>query len=37
LRADVWAQLEDAFDRADLPLDIRERAFTDRHRLMERS
>jgi hypothetical protein len=37
LRADVWAQLEDAFDRAGVPLDVRERAFTDRHRLMERS
>ena len=37
LRADVWAQLEDAFDRADVPLDVRERAFTDRHRLMERA
>jgi hypothetical protein len=37
LRADVWAQLEDAFDRADVPLDVRERAFTDRHRMMERS
>jgi len=37
LKADVWAQLEDAFDRAGVPLDVRERAFTDRHRLMERS
>jgi hypothetical protein len=37
LRADVWAQLEDAFDQAGVPLDVRERAFTDRHRLMERS
>jgi hypothetical protein len=37
VRADVWAQLEDVFDRAGVPLDVRERAFTDRHRLMERS
>jgi hypothetical protein len=37
LRADVWAQVEDAFDRAGVPLDVRERAFDDRHRLMERS
>jgi hypothetical protein len=37
LRNDVWAQLEDEFDRVGVPLDVRERAFTDRHRLMERS
>jgi hypothetical protein len=37
LRDDVRAQLEDGFDRAGVPLDVRERAFTDRHRLMERS
>ena len=29
--------IEDAFDRAGVPLDVRERAFDDRHRLMERS
>jgi hypothetical protein len=37
LRDDVRAQLEDGFDRAGVPLDVRERAFTDRHRLMERA
>jgi hypothetical protein len=37
LRDDVRAQLEEGFDRAGVPLDVRERAFTDRHRLMERA
>jgi hypothetical protein len=37
VRDEVWVQLEEGFDRAGLPLDIRERAFTDRHRLMERA
>jgi hypothetical protein len=37
VRDDMWAQLEEGFDRAGLPLDVRERAFTDRHRLMERA
>ncbi len=37
LRADVRLQLDDLFDRAGLPLDVRERAFADRHLLMERS
>jgi hypothetical protein len=37
LRFDLWSQLEDEFDRVGVPLDVRERAFTDRHRLMERS
>jgi hypothetical protein len=37
LRDDVRAQLEDGFDRAGVPLDVRERAFADRHRLMERA
>jgi hypothetical protein len=37
VRDDVWVQLEEGFDRAGLPLDVRERAFTDRHRLMERA
>jgi len=36
LRADVRHQLEELLDRAGVPLDVRERAFTDRHRLMER-
>jgi hypothetical protein len=37
VRDDVWAQLDEGFDRAGLPLDVRERAFADRHRLMERA
>jgi hypothetical protein len=37
VREEVWAQLEDGLDRAGVPLDVRERAFTDRHRLMERA
>jgi hypothetical protein len=37
VRDDVWAQLEDGLDDAGVPLDVRERAFTDRHRLMERA
>jgi len=37
VRDDVWARLEDGLDNAGVPLDVRERAFTDRHRLMERA
>jgi hypothetical protein len=37
VRDEVWAQLDDGLDRAGVPLDVRERAFTDRHRLMERA
>ncbi len=37
IRDDVWRQVEESFDRAGVPLDVRERAFTDRHRLMERA
>ncbi len=37
VRDEVWAQLEDGLDVAGVPLDVRERAFTDRHRLMERA
>jgi hypothetical protein len=37
VRDDVWAQLEDGLDVAGVPFDVRERAFTDRHRLMERA
>lgn len=36
LRDDVWFELEDHFDRAGVPLEVRERAFADRHHLMER-
>ena len=34
--SDVWDRMQAVFDRAGVPLDVRERAFTDRHRLMER-
>jgi hypothetical protein len=37
VRAEVWGQIEEVFDRAGVPLDVRERAFADRHRLMERA
>ena len=37
LRADVRMQLDELFDRAGVPLDVRERAFADRHQLMERA
>ncbi len=37
VRAEVWGQIEEVFDRAAVPLDVRERAFADRHRLMERA
>jgi len=37
LRADVWDAVEAGFDRAGVPVEVRERAFSDRHRLMERS
>ena len=37
LRADIRLQLDDLFDRAGVPPEVRERAFADRHGLMERS
>jgi hypothetical protein len=37
VREDVWSQLEEGLDLAGVPFDVRERAFTDRHRLMERA
>jgi hypothetical protein len=36
-RAEIWAELESALDRAGLPQDVKERAFDDRHALMERA
>ena len=36
LRSEVRFQLDDLFDRAGVPLEVRERAFADRHGLMER-
>ncbi|HVM55453.1 MAG TPA: DNA double-strand break repair nuclease NurA [Acidimicrobiales bacterium] len=37
VRADVRTQLDDLLDRAGVPLDVRDRAFTDRHSMMERA
>ena len=37
VRDDVWSRLEDGLDDAGVPPDVRERAFADRHRLMERA
>jgi hypothetical protein len=37
VREDVWDQIREGLDRAGVALDVRDRAFTDRHRLMERS
>ncbi len=37
LRSEVRMQLDDHFDRAGVPADVRERAFADRHGLMERA
>jgi hypothetical protein len=36
LRTEVWELLDEAFDAAGVDPEIRERAFADRHRLMER-
>jgi hypothetical protein len=37
VRADVRYQLDELLDRHGVPLDVRDRAFTDRHGLMERA
>lgn len=37
VRDEVWAALDGHFDAAGVPAGVRDRAFTDRHRLMERS
>jgi hypothetical protein len=37
LRDELWHRLDDLFDRAGVPTDVRDRAFADRHRLMERA
>jgi hypothetical protein len=37
LRQEVRMQLDDLFDREGVPLEVRERAFADRHGLMERA
>jgi len=36
LRHELWLQLDDLFDLAGVPPEVRERAFADRHALMER-
>lgn len=36
LREEAWLEVDDHFDRFGVPLDVRERAFADRHGLMER-
>jgi hypothetical protein len=36
VRHDVLGLIDDRLDRAGVPFDVRERAFADRHRLMER-
>lgn len=37
VRDEAWARLQEGFDAAGLPQELRDRAFTDRHRLMERA
>jgi hypothetical protein len=37
LRSDIRNQLDELLERAGVPLDVRDRAFTDRHGLMERA
>jgi hypothetical protein len=36
LRDEAWTEVEGHFDRVGVPYDVRERAFADRHGLMER-
>ncbi len=36
VRDEVWDQIDDVFDSKQVPLEVRERAFADRHRMMER-
>ncbi len=37
VRDEVWDEIESHFDRLGVPADVRDRAFSDRHRLMERA
>jgi hypothetical protein len=37
VRDDVWDRIEERLDRTGVPVEVRERAFFDRHRMMERS
>ena len=36
LRQDTWFEVDEVLDRAGVPAEVRERAFADRHDLMER-
>jgi len=36
LKQDTWFEVDDLLDRAGVPTEVRERAFADRHDLMER-
>jgi hypothetical protein len=36
LRQEVWDRIQEGLDRAGVALEVQERAFADRHRLMER-
>ena len=36
LRQDTWYEVDELLDRAGVPQEVRERAFADRHELMER-
>ncbi|MDQ6839497.1 MAG: DNA double-strand break repair nuclease NurA [Actinomycetota bacterium] len=37
VRAELWDRMESELDRLGVPTEVRERAFSDRHRLMERA
>jgi hypothetical protein len=37
VRHELWDRLDAEFDRLGVPAEVRERAFSDRHRLMERA
>ncbi|MDQ2729630.1 MAG: DNA double-strand break repair nuclease NurA [Actinomycetota bacterium] len=37
VRAELWDRLESEFDRLGVPVEVRDRAFSDRHRFMERA
>ncbi len=36
VREEVWDQIDEVFDSKQVPLEVRERAFVDRHSMMER-
>lgn len=36
VREELWSRIDEEFDRAGVPYEVRARAFDDRHRLMER-